>query len=55
MAANILADILRNSVFDQREVDVERGVILQEIGQTLDTPDDIVFDWLQRRLIQNNL
>jgi predicted Zn-dependent peptidase len=22
-------------------------VILQEIGQTLDTPDDIVFDWLQ--------
>ena len=47
MAANILADILRNSVFDQREVDVERGVILQEIGQTLDTPDDIVFDWLQ--------
>mgnify|MGYP003300075813 CR=1 FL=1 len=47
MAANILADILRNSVFDKREVDIERGVILQEIGQTLDTPDDIVFDWLQ--------
>jgi predicted Zn-dependent peptidase len=22
-------------------------VILQEIGQTLDTPDDIIFDWLQ--------
>ena len=34
-------------MFDKREVDVERGVILQEIGQTLDTPDDIVFDWLQ--------
>ena len=47
MAANILSDILRNSVFEQRELDVERGVILQEIGQTLDTPDDIVFDWLQ--------
>jgi len=26
---------------------VERGVILQEIGQALDTPDDVVFDWLQ--------
>ena len=47
MASSILADILRNSVFDQRELEVERGVILQEIGQTLDTPDDIVFDWLQ--------
>ena len=29
------------------EIEVERGVILQEIGQALDTPDDIVFDWLQ--------
>ena len=26
---------------------VERGVILSEIGQALDTPDDIIFDWLQ--------
>ena len=30
-----------------REIEVERHVILQEIGQALDTPDDIVFDWLQ--------
>jgi predicted Zn-dependent peptidase len=29
------------------EIEVERGVILQEIGQALDTPDDIIFDWLQ--------
>lgn len=47
LAVDILADILRNSVFDPREIEVERGVILQEIGQTLDTPDDIIFDWLQ--------
>ena len=31
----------------EAEIEVERGVILQEIGQALDTPDDIVFDWLQ--------
>ncbi|NCW04510.1 MAG: insulinase family protein [Rhodobacteraceae bacterium] len=47
LGVDILADILRNSVYDPREVEVERGVILQEIGQTLDTPDDIIFDWLQ--------
>ncbi len=47
LAVDILADILLNPVFDAREIEVERGVILQEIGQTLDTPDDIVFDWLQ--------
>jgi len=29
------------------EIETERGVILQEIGQALDTPDDIIFDWLQ--------
>ncbi len=47
LAVDILSDILRNSVFDPREIEVERGVILQEIGQTFDTPDDIIFDWLQ--------
>ena len=47
LGLDIIADILLNPVFDDREIEVERGVILQEIGQTLDTPDDIVFDWLQ--------
>ncbi len=47
LGLDIIADILLNPLFDQAELEVERGVILQEIGQTLDTPDDIVFDWLQ--------
>lgn len=47
LALDLLADILLNPVFDPHEIEVERGVILQEIGQALDTPDDIVFDWLQ--------
>jgi len=49
LAADVLADILRNPAFAAREIEVERGVILQEIGQALDTPDDIIFDWLQER------
>ncbi|WP_210530221.1 M16 family metallopeptidase [Rubellimicrobium arenae] len=47
LALDVIADILLNPVFSDEEIEVERGVILQEIGQTLDTPDDIVFDWLQ--------
>jgi predicted Zn-dependent peptidase len=47
LALDVIADILLNPVFDQNEIEVERGVILQEIGQALDTPDDIIFDWLQ--------
>jgi predicted Zn-dependent peptidase len=47
LALDIIADILTNPTFADEEIAVERGVILQEIGQTLDTPDDVIFDWLQ--------
>lgn len=47
LGLDVIADILLNPVFDASEIEVERGVILQEIGQAYDTPDDIVFDWLQ--------
>jgi predicted Zn-dependent peptidase len=47
LAMDVIADIVLNPVFDPNEIEVERGVILQEIGQVLDTPDDVVFDWLQ--------
>jgi predicted Zn-dependent peptidase len=43
----LLADILLNPLFDAPDIEVERSVILQEIGQSLDTPDDVIFDWLQ--------
>lgn len=47
LAVDILTDIVRNAVLDPREVDRERSVIVQEILQALDTPDDIVFDRFQ--------
>lgn len=47
LALDVISDIVLNSIFDPREIEVERHVILQEIGQALDTPDDIIFDWLQ--------
>ena len=46
-ALDILADILREPALAEAEIETERGVILQEIGLCLDTPDDIIFDWLQ--------
>ncbi len=47
LAVDVVADIVLNPVFDPKEIEVERHVILQEIGQAADTPDDIIFDWLQ--------
>jgi predicted Zn-dependent peptidase len=47
LAVEILADILQDSVFDADELAREQGVVIQEIGQAEDTPDDIIFDHLQ--------
>jgi len=47
LAVDLLSDILQHSVFDADELQRERTVILQEIGQALDTPDDVIFDNFQ--------
>ncbi len=47
LAMDVISDIVLNPIFDPHEIEVERHVILQEIGQAHDTPDDVIFDWLQ--------
>jgi predicted Zn-dependent peptidase len=47
LGVDIIGDILCHSSFEPEELERERGVILQEIGQANDTPDDIVFDHFQ--------
>ncbi len=47
LGADIIGDILTHSTFERDELERERGVILQEIGQANDTPDDIIFDHFQ--------
>ncbi len=47
LAVDIIADLLTHSTLDEGELERERGVILQEIGQANDTPEDVVFDHFQ--------
>ncbi|MBT5414884.1 MAG: insulinase family protein, partial [Rhodospirillaceae bacterium] len=47
LAVDLLADILQHSTLDADELAREREVVVQEIGQAHDTPDDIVFDHFQ--------
>jgi len=47
LAVDVIADILQHSTFDEEELRRERAVVLQEIGQANDTPDDIIFDHFQ--------
>jgi predicted Zn-dependent peptidase len=44
LALDILSDMLLHSRFDSDELARERDVVLQEIGQTEDTPDDVIYD-----------
>ena len=44
LAIDLLTDIFLHSVFDGEEIERERSVILQEISQAEDTPDDYVHD-----------
>jgi predicted Zn-dependent peptidase len=47
LAVDIVTDILQHATFEEDELKRERAVVLQEIGQAIDTPDDIIFDHFQ--------
>ena len=53
LALDILGDILTNPAFACDEIEKERQVVLQELGQARDTPDDIVFDHLQSEIFKD--
>jgi len=48
LATDILSDILCNSVFNPKDLAREQHVIEQEIGASLDDPNDQVFDLFQK-------
>lgn len=52
-AIDILADVMQHSVFDPEEIQRERDVVLQELAMTVDTPDDIIFDYYQNVAFSN--
>ena len=49
---DILADMLFHSRFDQGDAELERGVILEEIGMYEDTPEDLVSERLAAAVYQ---
>ena len=51
LALDILTDIFQNATMDEEELEREKGVIIQEIGQTYDAPDDAVFEYYQKMKI----
>lgn len=48
LAFDVLADMLRNSTFDNEELEKERKVIFEEIRAIQDIPEDIVHDLIDQ-------
>lgn len=46
LAITLIADILQNSRMDADELGREQDVVLSEIGEAEDTPDDLVFEMM---------
>ncbi|PTQ10817.1 peptidase M16 [Sphingomonas oleivorans] len=47
LGLEVIADLVRAPHFDADELEREKGVVLAELGEARDTPDDIIFDHLQ--------
>jgi predicted Zn-dependent peptidase len=50
LAVDVLADLVLNPLLDDRDLDLEREVVLEEIATVEDTPDDLVFELHGARL-----
>lgn len=53
LGLDILSDMLQNSVMLPEELDKEKDVVIQEIGQTYDAPDDAVGEYFQSTAFPN--
>lgn len=52
-AADMLADLVRNSKFDEADLEREKGVVCEEILMTEDSPEDVAHETLCALLYEN--
>ena len=49
LAIDVIADFIEAPTFDEAEMTKEKEVVVQEIKQGIDTPDDAIFDYFQQK------
>ncbi|MFC1517743.1 M16 family metallopeptidase [Candidatus Margulisiibacteriota bacterium] len=54
IALNILSDIYINSVFDEKEMNTEKKVVIEEINMYEDTPDELIHDLSAQNIWQHH-
>lgn len=55
VALDVLSDIIKNPLFDEKELEKERKVIFEEIKMRTDRPNIYVFDEIQKNLYDGTL
>ncbi|MBI4427879.1 MAG: insulinase family protein [Ignavibacteriales bacterium] len=50
LALDVLSDITLNPAFPQKELEKEKGVVIEELKNAEDDPDDIIHDYLEKAL-----
>jgi predicted Zn-dependent peptidase len=53
LALDVIADFILNPTFPLDEMIKEKEVVVQEIKQSIDTPDDVIFDYFQETAFPN--
>ena len=48
LSFSVLSDMLLNSLIQEKDVDIERKVILEELGMYEDAPDDVAYEYLYK-------
>lgn len=54
IAIDVLSDMFFNSKFTQKDIDIERKVIMEEIGMYEDSPEELVHDILSETVWKGN-
>ncbi|MEE8637484.1 MAG: pitrilysin family protein [Candidatus Margulisiibacteriota bacterium] len=54
VAIDVLFDMLQNSLFDPKAVEIEKGVVLEEIKMYEDTPDELIHDFFAEKILHGH-
>ncbi|HEY6952185.1 MAG TPA: pitrilysin family protein [Bacteroidota bacterium] len=50
LAIDVLADIVQNATFPEKEIEKEKGVVIEELKNAEDDPDDIIHDYFEKSI-----
>ncbi|HUN65682.1 MAG TPA: pitrilysin family protein [Bacteroidota bacterium] len=53
-ALDVLSDLVRYPLFPQKELEKEKGVILEELKNIEDDPDDLIHDYFDKNIYRNH-